>query len=163
ERRCVRKGHAAVHLRRRHAAGAESDRRLERSLLCARRLGEREVRGADSAGDLGGPHGNGKAHRRTHYLLLGGREPSRSAGAAAAFAGDDSGSGRRARPDPVPVAMIEKATRVAYRFFGILYILIGSGSMLLPTGCLPRALTDRLVQGETLTPFLAHLMQEFGT
>ena len=59
--------------------------------------------------------------------------------------------------------MIETATRVAYRLLGTLYILVGSGAVLLPTAWLPQALTDGFLLGETPSPFLAHVLQEFGT
>ena len=58
---------------------------------------------------------------------------------------------------------LNKTTRVAYCLLGILYVLVGVGSMLLPTGWLPESLAGKLLAGETLSPFGAHLLQEFGT
>jgi len=54
-------------------------------------------------------------------------------------------------------------TRVVYCLLGILYVVLGVGSMLLPTGWLPAGLADRFHAGETLSPFVGHLLQEFGT
>ncbi len=59
--------------------------------------------------------------------------------------------------------MLNKTTRVAYGLFGIVYVLLGAGSMLLPTGWLPQSLAGKLLAGETLSSFGAHLLQEFGT
>jgi len=59
--------------------------------------------------------------------------------------------------------LLKKTTRTGYCLLGILYILLGAGSMLLPTGWLPRGLAGKLLAGETLSPFAAHLLQEFGT
>jgi len=56
-----------------------------------------------------------------------------------------------------------KITRILYGALGILYVAIGAGSMVLPLGWLPESLTTRLVAGEALSSFLAHLLQEFGT
>jgi len=58
---------------------------------------------------------------------------------------------------------LKRTTRVAYWLFGILYVALGTGSMLLPTGWFPHSLADHLLAGEVLSPFGAHLMQEFGT
>jgi len=58
---------------------------------------------------------------------------------------------------------LNQATRITYRLLGILYVLLGAGSMLLPTGWLPHRLADNIMAGETLNPFVGHLLQEFGT
>ena len=58
---------------------------------------------------------------------------------------------------------LNKITRIVYGLFGILYVLVGAGSMLLPTGWLPQSLADDFLAGEILSPFFEHLLQEFGT
>jgi len=58
---------------------------------------------------------------------------------------------------------IQKVTRVVYGILGIVYLLIGTGSMLLPLGWLPERLTNDLLIGETPSAFVDHLLQEFGT
>lgn len=58
---------------------------------------------------------------------------------------------------------VTRVTRLAYAILGALDIVIGAGSILLPTGWLPQRLTDRMLAGETLGPFGQHLLQEFGT
>jgi hypothetical protein len=58
---------------------------------------------------------------------------------------------------------LNNTTRVAYCLLGIIYVLLGVGSMLLPIGWLPAGLADKLLAGETLNAFLGHLLQEFGT
>ena len=58
---------------------------------------------------------------------------------------------------------LNKITRIVYGLFGVLYVLIGVGSMLLPTGWLPRDLADHFLAGDTPSPFFEHLLQEFGT
>ena len=59
--------------------------------------------------------------------------------------------------------MLTRVTRVVYFVLGILYVLIGAGSMLIPAGWFPQRLADRLLAGEILNPFGQHLLQEFGT
>jgi len=59
--------------------------------------------------------------------------------------------------------MLNRTTRVAYGLLGILYVCLGVGSMLLPIGWLPGGVADKLLAGETLNPFVEHLLQEFGT
>lgn len=56
-----------------------------------------------------------------------------------------------------------RITKVVYGFFGLGYLFIGAGSMLLPTGWLPKSVAGRFLHGETLSPFGEHLLQEFGT
>ena len=58
---------------------------------------------------------------------------------------------------------LNKITRIVYGLFGVLYVLIGVGSMLLPTGWLPRDLADHFLAGDIPSPFFEHLLQEFGT
>ena len=58
---------------------------------------------------------------------------------------------------------LNKTTRIAYCLLGILYVLLGVGSMLLPTGWFPQGLAGKLLAGETLNSFVSHLLQEFGT
>ena len=57
---------------------------------------------------------------------------------------------------------LDKMTRTVYGLLGTLYVLLGVGSMLLPTGWLPQWLADGLLAGETPGPFTRHLLQEFG-
>jgi hypothetical protein len=57
---------------------------------------------------------------------------------------------------------LNKVTRIVYGLLGILYVLIGAGSMLLPTGWLPKSLAAGILAGEMRTPFVQHLLQEFG-
>src|SRR5262249_58157083 len=58
---------------------------------------------------------------------------------------------------------LPRTTRVAYGLLGLLYVCLGVGSMVLPIGWLPEGSANRLLAGETLDPFGAHLLQEFGT
>jgi hypothetical protein len=58
---------------------------------------------------------------------------------------------------------LDKITRIVYALLGILYVLVGAGSMLLPTGWLPQSLGNNILAGEVPTPFFEHLLQEFGT
>ena len=53
--------------------------------------------------------------------------------------------------------------RIVYALLGLLYLLIGAGSMLLPTGWLPQGLADGMLAGEVPSPFVGHVLQEFGT
>jgi hypothetical protein len=59
-------------------------------------------------------------------------------------------------------------TRGIYGLFGILYVLIGAGSMLMPAGWLPAGWVPAGVEQEFMTPqmqteSISHLLQEFGT
>jgi hypothetical protein len=58
---------------------------------------------------------------------------------------------------------LTRVIRLVYGLFGILYVLIGVGSMLLPAGWLPQSLEGELLAGEELSAFVEHLLQEFGT
>ena len=58
---------------------------------------------------------------------------------------------------------LNKITQVVYALIGILYVLVGMGSMLLPTGWLPQSVGDNILAGEVPSPFFGHLLQEFGT
>ena len=58
---------------------------------------------------------------------------------------------------------LSKITRIVYGLLGVLYVLLGVGSMLLPTGWLPRGIADTILPGEPLNAFAEHLLQEFGT
>ena len=58
---------------------------------------------------------------------------------------------------------LNKITRIVYGLLGIFYVLLGAGSMLVPTGWLPRSLSDDMLAGEMPSPFVGHLLQEFGT
>ena len=58
---------------------------------------------------------------------------------------------------------IEKITRVVYCLLGVVYVLIGAGSMLIPTGWLPQSLTDEIMADAVRSSFVKHLLQEFGT
>jgi hypothetical protein len=58
---------------------------------------------------------------------------------------------------------LNSITRITYGVLGVLYILIGTGSMLLPAGWLPASIVDEFMAGETRSGFFAHQLQEFGT
>ena len=58
---------------------------------------------------------------------------------------------------------LKPITRIVYSLLGVLYVVIGLGSMLLPAGWLPRRFSDIFLVGETPSPFFEHLLQEFGT
>jgi|SRR4029079_1979388 hypothetical protein len=58
---------------------------------------------------------------------------------------------------------LTKVVRLVYGLFGILYVLIGVGSMLLPTGWLPQGFQGDALAREASSPFVEHLLQEFGT
>jgi hypothetical protein len=57
---------------------------------------------------------------------------------------------------------LNQVTRIVYALLGMLYVVIGAGSMLLPTGWFPQGLVDGFLAGETPGPFTRHLLQEFG-
>jgi hypothetical protein len=59
--------------------------------------------------------------------------------------------------------MVITVARVLYGLLGVLYVVIGAGAMLVPTGWLPESFTADALVGETPSPFVGHLMQEFGT
>jgi hypothetical protein len=59
--------------------------------------------------------------------------------------------------------MVITVTRVLYGLLGVLYVVIGAGAMLVPTGWLPESFSPDALVGETPSPFVGHLMQEFGT
>jgi hypothetical protein len=56
-----------------------------------------------------------------------------------------------------------RLTRIVYGALGIIYVLLGIGSMLLPTGWLPEEFLREILSGEKSSPFMSHLLQEFGT
>jgi hypothetical protein len=58
---------------------------------------------------------------------------------------------------------LNKITRIVYGLLGMLYVLLGVESMLLPTGWLPQGLADDILAGENPSSFVGHLLQEFGT
>jgi hypothetical protein len=58
---------------------------------------------------------------------------------------------------------IDKISRIVYCLIGILYIVIGVGSMLVPAGWIPQRLAGDILTREITTPFTEHLLQEFGT
>jgi hypothetical protein len=58
---------------------------------------------------------------------------------------------------------LNSITRITYGLLGVLFLLIGTGSMLLPAGWLPASLVDEFMAGETPSGFFAHQLQEFGT
>jgi hypothetical protein len=59
--------------------------------------------------------------------------------------------------------LLNTVTRIVYGLFGLLYVLIGAGSMLAPAGWLPQGLVDATLAREFQSPFVEHLVQEFGT
>lgn len=56
-----------------------------------------------------------------------------------------------------------RPVQVLYILFGILYLAMGIGAMLAPPGWLPQKLIGALPAGEMQDPFVAHLVQEFGS
>jgi hypothetical protein len=54
-------------------------------------------------------------------------------------------------------------TRAIYGIFGFAYVLIGVGSMVMPTGWLSAELTNKFMAQEMESESVAHLLQEFGT
>ena len=58
---------------------------------------------------------------------------------------------------------LNKVLRTVYALLGTLYVVIGCGSMLLPTGWLPDGIAGDFLNGEKATAFGDHLLQEFGT
>jgi len=58
---------------------------------------------------------------------------------------------------------LNKITRIVYGLLGVLYVLLGMGSILLPAGWLPQGIADSILPGEPLNAFAGHLLQEFGT
>jgi hypothetical protein len=59
--------------------------------------------------------------------------------------------------------MLTKVLRIVYGLFGVLYVLIGVGSILLPLGWLPQRFGGDVLAREAPSVFLEHLLQEFGT
>ena len=58
---------------------------------------------------------------------------------------------------------LNTVTRIVYGILGVLYVLIGAGSMLMPTGWLPQSVVDDFLASEMQSPSVEHLLQEFGT
>jgi len=58
---------------------------------------------------------------------------------------------------------LTRIVRLVYGLFGILYVLVGVGSMLLPTGWLPQHLEGDVLAREVPSKFVEHLPQESGT
>jgi hypothetical protein len=58
---------------------------------------------------------------------------------------------------------LQLLARVIYGVLGVLYLLVGTGSMLMPAGWLPSGLVNRFLAGERLSDFMQHQLQEFGT
>jgi hypothetical protein len=58
---------------------------------------------------------------------------------------------------------LNRFTRIVYAVLGVLYVILGTGSVLLPLGWLPEGLADDILAGEMPSPFVEHLLQEFGT
>ncbi|HKF43248.1 MAG TPA: hypothetical protein VKG01_09120 [Thermoanaerobaculia bacterium] len=58
---------------------------------------------------------------------------------------------------------LNNLARIAYFLFGVLYVVIGIGSILLPTAWLPNGLAAGILPEPISNPFLGHLLQEFGT
>ena len=58
---------------------------------------------------------------------------------------------------------LNTVTRIVYAILGVLYLLIGTGSMLMPTGWLPQSVVENFTSREMQRPSVEHLLQEFGT
>src|SRR5262245_60312421 len=56
-----------------------------------------------------------------------------------------------------------KITRIVYGLLGVLYVVIGVGAMLMPTAWFPPDRAAKLLIGTAMNPFIAHVLQEFGT
>ena len=57
---------------------------------------------------------------------------------------------------------LNTVTRIVYGILGVLYVLIGTGAMLMPTGWLPQSVVDKLL-GKNQGASVEHRFQEFGT
>lgn len=51
---------------------------------------------------------------------------------------------------------------IAYSILGLVYVLIGIAAISGAAGWLPQALVDGFLAGETMTPLMGHIFQEFG-
>jgi len=62
---------------------------------------------------------------------------------------------------------LDRITRSVYGLLGVLYavlyVVLGAGSMLVPTGWLPEHFSPDALIGQVPSPFVGHLLQEFGT
>jgi len=56
---------------------------------------------------------------------------------------------------------LDKITRIVYDVLGGIFLLLGMGAILTPTGWLPEGLTAILMAGEIPSPF-GHILQEYG-
>ena len=59
--------------------------------------------------------------------------------------------------------IITRLAKFLYGILGVLYLVVGIGAMLIPTGWLPPTLVGDLLTDEMSTPAGEHLVQEFGT
>lgn len=59
--------------------------------------------------------------------------------------------------------MLTNVTRVVYGLFGVLYLVIGAGSIVLPLGWLPQSVQEDVLSQAAPSAHLDHLHQEFGT
>jgi hypothetical protein len=56
-----------------------------------------------------------------------------------------------------------KLTRALYGILSAIYIVLGIGSMLTPAGWIPAKIVGTFLANEIQSPFVEHLLQEFGT
>jgi len=54
-------------------------------------------------------------------------------------------------------------TRLLYTLLGIVYLAMGIGAILMPTGWLPPWFVGEFLSSEMQSPFVEHMLQEFGT
>ena len=58
--------------------------------------------------------------------------------------------------------MLRKVIRTVYSILGLVYVLIGLAAIAGAAGWLPQAFVDGFLAGETITPLMGHIFQEFG-
>ena len=58
--------------------------------------------------------------------------------------------------------MLQRSTWVVYSILGLAYVLLGFAAILGSAGWLPQEVVDDFLRGETVTPLMGHIFQEFG-
>lgn len=61
------------------------------------------------------------------------------------------------------IVTLTRIRRLVYGLLGILIVAIGAAAMIVPLGWLPDGVTADVMAGLTPSPYLDHILQEFGT
>ena len=58
--------------------------------------------------------------------------------------------------------MLQRSAWIVYSLLGLAYVLLGTAVMVAPLGWLPGDVVAGFLAGETITPLMGHVFQEFG-